>query len=140
MGSLGGDGSLLAAGLDLANESDIIASQVSSLLTPSAPCCPWLDLHMLPLHAWRCTAITCQLMCGSWWAGGAFSLTSSTAGKEHRSVERGGDAVRSAQGKQDLAGPLLQGTLLCGMEPQPMLFPLPHQSQLHKRPLHYLMH
>lgn len=58
----GGHGSLLAAGLDLANESDV-----------------WC-----------------------WWAGGAFSLTSSVAGKEHHSTEGVGGAVLECAGE---AGP-----------------------------------
>lgn len=48
---------------------------------------------MLPLHVWNCTAISRHLVCAAWWAGGAFSLASSTAGKEHRSVEGDDDAV-----------------------------------------------
>ena len=98
MGSLGEMGpSLLQGWTWLMSLTCHVTLQVSSLLTPSAPCCRWLDLHVLPLHA-----ISCHLTCGSWWSGGAFSLTSSTAGKEHRSVEGSGDAVLECTGE---AGP-----------------------------------
>lgn len=64
-----------------------VVSQVYSLLRLSAPSYWWLCLRMLPLHVWRCTAMLCQLTGRSWCAGGAFSLASSTAGKEHHGME-----------------------------------------------------
>lgn len=74
-------------------------------LFPADPLGSLLLVAMPPHAPLACVEVHCHVVSAHrqvWWAGGAFSLASSTAGKEHHGMEGAGDVVLECIGE---AGP-----------------------------------